>query len=258
MTPRRLPATAESLCLLGLAGFMAWLLLGGDYWMYLNPRFKALTWAAAGALALLGGYGLWRPSPRAAWLRAGLFAFTLALCVVSGLAVHEGAEKMGAEPQAMREAEATPEPRVKKRGVEYIRINLGELYDIVGKPQPELIGLDYAVRGFVRRTPELDAEGEFVLYRVALYCCYADSTAVGFRVRPPKGGKLPENGAWVVAYGKLDRLDRPKPEAEESLGGSAFSSVNEDYRIAASLIEAEKAPGMGMMYEWRPQEPYAY
>ena len=258
MTPRRLASSVESLCLLGLAAFMVWLLLGGDYWMYLNPRFKGLTWAAAGALALLGGYGLWRTSPRATWLRAGLFVFTLALCVLSAVAVREGTEKMGVDSQAMQEAETPLEPRVKKRGLEYIRINLGELYDIVGKPQPELIGLDYAVRGFVRRSPELDAEGEFVLYRVALYCCYADSTAVGFRVRPAKGEKLPENGAWVVAYGKLERLDSPRPDAGESLGGSAFSSVNEDYRIAASLIEAEKAPGMGMMYEWHPQEPYAY
>ncbi|WP_243439203.1 DUF1980 domain-containing protein [Fundidesulfovibrio soli] len=258
MTPRKLPATVESLCLLGLAGFMVWLLLGGDYWMYLNPRFRAFTWAAAGALALLGVYGLWRPSPRAAWLRAGLYVFTLALCVVSALAVREGTEKMGVEAQAMREAQTPLEPRVKKRGVEYIRINLGELYDIVGKPRPELIGLDYAVRGFVRRAPELDAEGEFVLYRVALYCCYADSTAVGFRVRPAKGEKLPENGAWVVAYGKLDRMDRPRPETGETLGGSAFSSVQEEYRIAATLIETETPPGMGMMYEWHPEEPYAY
>jgi len=255
---RRIPAHVESLCLLGLAGFMVWLLTGGDYWMYLNPKFQAVTWGAAGALGLLGFYGLARPSARASWLRTGLYAFVLALCLVSELAVRGGAERMGIDSAAMREAEAPLDSRVGKRGTEYIRINLGELYDIVGKPQRALMGLDYAVRGFVRRSPDMDAAGEFVLYRVALYCCYADSTAVGFRVRPPEGQAMPENGAWAVVYGSLEPLERARPEAEESLGGSAFSSVQEDYRIKARIIERETAPGMGMMYEWRAQEPYAY
>lgn len=257
---RSLPALVEALFVLGLAVFMVWLLEGGNYWMYLNPRFKGITWAAAFALAGLGVYGLAKPSARASWLRTGLYGLVLALCLLSEFGVRDGMERMGLDPQAVRqqEEEAQLEPRVKRGGAEYIRINLGELYDIVGTPKPDLIGFNYAVRGFVRRTPELDASGEFVLYRVALYCCYADSTAVGFRVRPPKGAAMPENGSWMVVYGVLEKMDKAAPEAEESLGGSAFSSVQEAFRIQAHQMERETAPGMGMMYEWRAQEPYAY
>jgi uncharacterized repeat protein (TIGR03943 family) len=255
---RRIPALLEAACLIGLAGFLAYLLVAGNYWMYLNPKFRGLSWAAVAALAGLGIYSAVRPPAGATWLRASLYLSVLGLCLMSELGLQRWFAASGVDSQAVEEAQAPLPSRVTVSGVEYVRINLGELYDIAGKgPSPKLRE-NYAVRGFVRRSPEADAKGEFVLYRLALYCCFADSTAVGFRVRPPKGAALPENGSWQVVYGALETAADPDSDKIATIEGSAFASVNPDYRLEAKRMEPEKAPGMGMMYEWHPEEPYAY
>jgi hypothetical protein len=226
--------------------------------MYLNPKFKSLSWAAAAVLAALGVYSLLRPPIGATWFRAAIYVFVLALCGMSEVGLKRWASASGIDSAAaLQEAPQLPS-RVTQGGVEYVRINLGELYDIAANAKPDKLGLNYAVRGFVRRAPEMDAKGEFVLYRVALYCCYADSTAVGFRVRPPQGIPLPENGTWLVVYAGLAPVKETKEAPQAPMEGSAFSSVQPDYRLDARRLEPEKAPGMGMMYEWRSEEPYAY
>jgi uncharacterized repeat protein (TIGR03943 family) len=255
---RALPGLVEAACLLGLAGFLAYLILGGNYWMYLNPKFKSLSWAAAAVLGALGVYSLLRPPARATWFRASLYVFVLALCLVSELGIQKWASVSGIDSAAAEQEAPQLPSRVTQGGIEYVRINLGELYDIAANAKPDKLGLNYAVRGFVRRSPEMDAKGEFVLYRVALYCCYADSTAVGFRVRPPLGVSLPENGTWLVAYAGLTPSKASENEPPTAMEGQAFSSVQPDFRLDARCLEPEKAPGMGMMYEWRAEEPYAY
>lgn len=257
ITWRRVWGLVEAACLLGLAAFIVYLLVGGNYWMYLNPKFKGLSWAAAAALTGLGIYSLARPPAGATWMRACLYLFVLALCLVSELNVRRWLTTSGVDTQALEESAPLPS-RVSRDRVEYVRINLGELFDIVGKSVQDKLALDYAVRGFVRRTPESDALGQFVLYRVALYCCYADTTAVGFRVRLPKGLNMPKDGSWQVVYGRLAPSKDPTADAVTSLGGSVFASVQADYLIQARSLSSEEIPGMGMMYEWRSQEPYAY
>lgn len=258
---RSLPGIVEALCLLALAGFLAYLLSMGNYWMYLNPRFEALSWASAVVLGGLGVYSLLRPPAGATWLRAGLYVLVIGLCLASEMGVSRMLGRTGVDvsgPDPGQDEEAALPSRAAKGGVEYVRINLGELYDIVGKDQKDKMARAYAVRGFVRRTPALDGAGEFVLYRVALYCCFADSTSVGMRVRVPAGEPLPENGSWVVAYGRLEPSPLGPDKAEEALGGAAFASVEPTHVLAAKLLEPGKAPGMGMMYEWRSEEPYAF
>jgi len=255
---RKLPGLVEAACLVGLAGFLVYLLLAGNYWMYLNPKFKGLSWAAAAALGSLGLYSAVRPPAGATWLRACLYLSVLGLCLMSELGLQRWFDSSGVDSQAAEDAQATLPPRVTLHGVEYVRINLGELFDIAGKgPSPRLRD-NYAVRGFVRRSPENDTKGEFVLYRLALYCCFADSTAVGFRVRQPLGEALPQNGSWQVVYGALEDSGDPDSDKIATIEGSAFASVNPDYRIVSRRMDAEKAPGMGMMYEWHAEEPYAY
>ena len=51
-----LAARLDGLAMLALAGFMGWLVAYGNYWMFLNPKFKPVTLAAAGILAVLGAY----------------------------------------------------------------------------------------------------------------------------------------------------------------------------------------------------------
>ena len=257
-TRHTFPGLVEAACLLGLAGFMAYLIIGGNYWMYLNPKFKSLSWGAAAVLGFLGLYSLARPPAAATWFRASLYVFVLVLCWTSELGIQKWASSAGIDSVAAEQESPQLSSRVTLGGVEYVRINLGELYDIAAKAEQDKLGLHYAVRGFVRRSPELDARGEFVLYRIALYCCYADSTAVGFRVHPPQGVPLPENGTWLVAYAGLAPSKDAETETSTTVEGSTFSSVQPDYRLDARRLEPEKAPGMGMMYEWRSEEPFAY
>lgn len=254
----RIPGLVEAACLVGLAGFLAYLLVAGNYWMYLNPKFRGLSWAAVAALGGLGVYSAARPPVGATWLRASLYLSVLGLCLMSELGLQRWFSVSGVDSQAVEQEQAPLPSRVTVGGQEYIRLNLGELYDIAGKGPSPLLQGNYAVRGFVRRSPETDAKGEFVLYRLALYCCFADSTAVGFRVRPPKGAALPENGSWQVVYGALEASGDPDSDKIATIEGSAFASVNPDYRFMARRMESEKVPGTGMMYEWRSEEPYAY
>lgn len=254
----RFPGLVEALCIVGLAAFLVYLLTLGSYWMYLNPKFRGLSWAAAASLGAMGVYSLVRSPAGANWFRASLYMLVLALCLVSEVGIQSWFAVSGVDTAAVEEQPTLMEPRVTVGGVEHVRINLGELYDIAAKNIPGKLGLNYAVRGFVRRSPESDARGEFVLYRLALYCCYADSTAVGFRVRVPNGQSLPDHGSWQVVYGRLAQSKDDQAAATQSIDGSVFASVQPDFALDASRVEAAKAPGMGMMYEWRSEEPYAY
>ena len=49
---------------------------------------------------------------------------------------------------------------------------------------------DFAVRGIVARSPELDALGYFALLRVNFVCCAADAMAMGFWWPMPMFGSL--------------------------------------------------------------------
>ena len=75
----------DGLAMTALAGFLGWLVLAGNYWMYLNPRFKPVTGAAAVVLAVLGLYAVWRPVTRPS-LGRGLcyLALTVMICLSEG------------------------------------------------------------------------------------------------------------------------------------------------------------------------------
>lgn len=254
----RLPGVVEALCIVGLAAFLVYLLTLGSYWMYLNPKFRVLSWVSSAALGAMGVYSLARPPAGATWARASLYVLALVLCLASELGIRKWFSVSGVDSASLEQEAAPLEPRVTVGGVEYVRINLGELFDIAANRMAGKMETNYAVRGFVRRSPESDARGEFILYRVALYCCYADSTAVGFRVRAPQGQELPEDGSWQIVSGRLAASKTGEGDEAQSLGGSVLASVQPDFLIEARRLEAGKAPGMGMMYEWRTEEPYAY
>ena len=261
--PRQVWRRLDGLAWLAMAGFLAWLVLAGNYWMYLNPRFKPLTLAAAAALAVFGGYAAWRPVSRPSLGRALGYAALCLLAVVSEGGTQFVSDKLDSDPfmvaPPLPAAPTAPVPsRLIAGGREYVPINTGELFDIAAKGHGAAFERPYAVRGFVHRSPELEAKGEFVLYRLAIWCCFADGTAVGFRVRPPAGTPLPEDKAWVVAYGRL--TDAPADDRKEyALPGMAFSSVAPAAILEAAQLEtAAVAPEDIYMFQWRQEEPYAF
>jgi uncharacterized repeat protein (TIGR03943 family) len=261
---RFLAARLDGLAMTALAGFMAWLVLWGDYWMYLNPRFKPVTLAAAGLLAVLGVYAVRRPVARPSRGRALAY---LALAVLAGLTeggVQRLTERIDSDPFDVRPTLPAPSPgprpsRMTAGGREYVPINAGELYDIAAKgSDAPAFGRPYVLRGFVHRSPELDARNAFVLFRLAVWCCFADSTAVGFTVRLPEGATPPDDKSWIVAYGHLEEVPAGKRQ-EITLPGLSFSSVAPAAVLAADRLEAAPlAPEEAYMFEWRQEEPYAY
>ena len=263
MTLRPLVARTDGLAMLALAGFMGWLALAGNYWMYLNPKFKPVTLAAAIVLAILGTYATARPVTRPSLGRSLCY---LILLVMAGL-TEGGFQNISAAidsdpfnvPASLPAPEKTPTPaRLTINGQDYIPINTGELYDLAAKGPSPAWDRPFAVRGFVHTSPELDAAGQFVLFRLAVWCCFADSTAVGFRVKVPQGSPPPADKSWVVAYGSLAEI----PEADRQdviLPGMSFSSVAPAALLAARAVETkELAPEEAYMFEWRQEEPYAF
>ncbi|NTW38109.1 MAG: hypothetical protein HGB17_18840, partial [Syntrophobacteraceae bacterium] len=57
----------------------------------------------------------------------------------------------------------------------------------------------YVLQGFVKRSPELDRSGHFMLLRLTISCCLADAVAVGLRVQYDRVGEL-EDGQWLQVF----------------------------------------------------------
>ncbi|MDQ7830734.1 MAG: DUF1980 domain-containing protein [Desulfovibrionaceae bacterium] len=250
---RNLLGRADALLLLGLALFMASLLSGEAYWHYLHPRFRPLTAATALVMAGLGLFSLFRP-PRPSGGRTLAFALMLGLALASLPAT----DPFGSRGEAWGVAEAEKAEEVPDDEAGYLRLNTGELYDLAENNElSRHPGPGFAVRGFVRRDPELDKRGLFGLYRVALFCCFADATAVGFVVRPPDG-TLPEDGTWVRVAGRLEPSPGDAPLPDIQVPGIFYASTLPGFVLAADKVVAVSAPREPFMFEWRASPPYAY
>ena len=262
-TLRRLASRTDGLAMLLLAGFMGWLATAGNYWMYLNPKFKPVTLAAALVLAALGGYAAIRPVTRPKLGRSLCYLALLAMAGFTEGGFQALSANIDSDPfnvaATLPAPERAPTPaRLRQNGKDYIPINTGELHDIAAKGPSPSFDRPFAVRGFVHRSPELDAAGQFILYRLAVWCCFADGTAVGLRVKLPPGQAPPDDKAWVIAYGTLT----PIPEAarkDVAIPGISFSSVAPAALLAADTVETKELnPEEAYMFEWRQEEPYAF
>lgn len=262
-TLRRLASRADGLAMLALAGFMGWLATAGNYWMYLNPKFKPVTLAAAVVLAALGLYAAARPVTRPTLSRS---LCSLALLIMAGL-TEGGFQSLSATadsdpfnvPASLPMPERIPVPaRLSLDGKDYIPINTGELFDIAAKGPGPAWDRPFAVRGFVHRDAALDAQGELVLYRLTVWCCFADGTAVGIRVNLPHGAPPPADKSWIIAYGRLAEIPEPARQ-EVILPGMSFSSVAPAALMTADGLEVkELVPEETYMFEWRQEAPYAF
>lgn len=261
----RAASRLDGLFLCAVAAWVFWVSAAGRFWFYLNPSFQAVTLGAAGITAALGLYCLWRPVLPFGALRTLLFAALTGLAIMSGVNQSIPGYVMGAPGQGLDPSDragladdgpAPGQSRAVLAGREYVKINAGELYDIASNAEADKLGRDYVWRGFVRRSPELDARGECLVFRMALYCCFADATAVGFRVAYPPG-QPPEDKAWVQVRGRL-RQALPVSQDELDIPGLALASIKPDYVFAADAVDPVDPPSSTFMYEWRQDEPYAF
>ena len=287
----RLPGplrTLEGVALLGLGLFMVLLAAVGPYWCFLNPKFRWLTASTGGVLLLLGAaHPFLGARPRA--LRLVVLLAFLALAAYAerraeGDIVQPAPQQtsLGMEVDTQAEQAASRETR---DGREYVRLNVAELYLLTetdGLTPPQR----FVTRGVVRRTPALDAAGEFALVRMSVICCLADAVAPGFTVRPPGvppeveapggassaedspgGGQLAAtlaapslpDGSWVRVYGRLEPLPEKAPHGDAvSLPGVIGTFVSHGWRIVPDRVEPVGPPEIPFIFEIRDAEPFAY
>ncbi len=147
--------------------------------------------------------------------------------------------------------------RLTLNGIEYIKINLGELYQLCLDAKSDKMTGHYVVRGIVRRTPELDTLGQSALIRTAVVCCHAHAAPVGFRVDYDRSLEL-RDGQWVKVYGTLKRLSPDLPNPNLHSIGLLFTRFNKSYGIVPQEIVKIPKPEAPYILKFKDSEPYAY
>jgi len=261
----------EGAILLCLGGLMAALANSRLYWNFLNPRFSPLTLGAGVALCVCGLALILRPEPgrgtisrllrqaallgflclaATAWDQAASLAPPAGFSGPSGVSGTQTGQPVEAAPPLKPEG-----PRVTKGGVEYLRLNLAELYIMLDKGRTDYPAR-FALRAHLTRPAALG--GQALLSRIAVVCCLADSLDLGFLARGLDGV---QDGQWVEVYGRLEPLDAAGKKAAKTAGAGRELSlrvVNPSQRIVAEHAEVIPAPDPPFLFEFREKEPFAW
>ncbi len=251
---KRTGAVLEGLILLAIGLYAGLLVFFGDYWRFLNPKFKWLTATTAILLILVGVVATARPSQRPKLSRIIIFLLLLRVFFIAdggiSLAGHRATES-----RAARLEKASP--RVTMNGIVYVKINLAELFSLCGEARPKKPALRYMVRGIVKRTAELDRLGQFALIRNTVFCCLADAVGMGFRVRYAHVGTL-AGGQWAAVYGAVEDLSQKFPEPGIRIKGMNITVLSDSHLLVADNVARIKEPDIPFIIEVRNAEPYAY
>jgi uncharacterized membrane protein YcgQ (UPF0703/DUF1980 family) len=142
-------------------------------------------------------------------------------------------------------------------GLEYIRINLAELYSLCKGPQSDKLAQRYVVRGIVRRSKPLNRLGQVAVLRNLVFCCLADSFGVGFRVKYDRLDELAD-GQWVEVYGTLRRLSQKLPDPRLHIKDMRYFELNDSHILVPTKIVRISEPEIPFIFEFRKCEPYAF
>jgi uncharacterized repeat protein (TIGR03943 family) len=244
----------EGLILVAIGIYAGLLVLYGDYWQYLNPKFKWLTGATAAMLVLVGSVAVFKPNERPRASRIIVFLILLRILSMGNSGI-PGLQQSGSRQAVGSQAEETS--RVNMDGREYTRINLGELYMLCKEQQQEKVTGGYAVRGIVERNEQLDSLGQFALLRNAVFCCLADSVGMGLRVQFDRLDEL-TGGEWVEVYGTLSTLPRKLPDPRLRVREMHLAVLSESHVLVPDKVIKIEEPEIPFMFEFREAEPYAF
>jgi uncharacterized repeat protein (TIGR03943 family) len=251
---KKIGGVLEGLILLVIGGYAGLLVLFGDYWRFLNPKFKWLTAATAVVLIVVGVMAALHPNKRPRLSRIIIFLLLLRVFSIANAGISplgRGAHGRGDESAD----EVTP--RVTINGAEYVRINLAELYSLCQKAEHEKLALRYAVRGIVKRNEQLDRLGQFALIRNMIYCCLADSMGIGFRVKYGHVNELAD-GQWVEVYGTVNSVSQKLPNPVLHIKGMIVTLLSDSHILVPDKVAATKEPEIPYILRIRRTEPYAY
>lgn len=277
---RRIMYSIDGALLVILSLAMIALMLSGNHWLYLSPRFQWLSWLTAAMLLMVGTMAVLHPGrTMKTSSKVVLGAFVVLGIAGNALVLQPHPTEWG----LYRPYRAVNEEPYKALGdVAYTRINLAELYE-VSEIYPEKHHELYVTRGMVQRLPELDASGEFLLVRTLIWCCLADAVAVGFRVRGmPDDMDLPPSGQWMELYGILQEdpthsvVELPPGDQWGELHGTlqeeptpsmvdlphaldAFPlNIQPRFVLTPQHLVPTQEPDIAFIFEIRGAKPYAY
>lgn len=253
----------EGLGLLLVAGFLFWLMAGGNYWMLFNPRFQWLHVAAAVFLVCCGGLSLAVSRRGSTAWRLGSLALLLVLLLMAGVAII-GFDSFGDTSDGLHggltlEAPKSDAPPIlEHEGREYIRISPPELFNLAeSRPEQALEGR-WAMRGLLARLPGAAEGGGLVLVRPFIYCCLADGVAVGFHLGS-EGEHPPEQGGWYQVLGRLEKADSSLSlPSDAPLMGAFFSALSQDYLFVPESLEPTAAPSIPYVFSLRSEPPHTW
>lgn len=267
----RLAGWLEGLMILAVGLYMLTLSTSDFYWTLFNPKFRWLT-MLGGFTASLSGLALFfAPAEKPKPTRLASFAFLLYILASyqpqDGLVDNSPAGQRvssgftggltGEMPSQGSQSGGGPS-RETVDGVEYVRLNVAELLFLMGGQGQTPLDTPFTTRGVVRRTPQLDAQNEIVLSRIAVVCCLADAVEVGVRVRVDDPTAYAD-GTWYKVRGSL--LDQPLPDKslsrfQSTAGVMAITEAR--YLLAPKTLEPTDPPGLPYVFDIRTKEPFAY
>ncbi len=264
MMMRRIAGILEGLILLATGAYASLLVVYGDYGHYLNPRFKWLTGFTAALLMVIGTLGIFKANKRASYFRICIFLIFLGIIFwgnsgrpVSQKAYSQVPLESPADSRSQAESVVDNKSRLTMNGLEYIKINLGELYSLCEEPKPDKMARRYVVRGFVKRTKQMDRSGCFVILRSAVVCCLADSVGVGFRVKYDRPNEF-EDGQWVEVYGTLGSLAQKLPAPDLRIKEIRLAVLCNSYILVPARIVTTEEPETPFMFQFSDSEPYGF
>ena len=251
---RKIGGVLEGLILLSVGAYAALLVFFGNYWRFLNPKFKWVTAATAMLLIIFGAVAALRPNKRPKLSRIIIFLILLRVIFIA----NSGISLTGPGASGWGFANLDKEkPRVTMDGIEYVRINLAELNILCAQAENRKPALHYAVRGIVKRDERLDRQGQFALVRNTVFCCLADSVGMGFRVQSSLLDELAD-GQWVEVCATVKGLSRKLPDPGLRIKGMNLMILSESHVLVADKVVRVNAPEIPYIIDIRSAEPYAY
>jgi hypothetical protein len=246
---KRLVLSIDGALVLGLGLYMLLLSQTESYAAFMNPKFRLLTAVAAVGLCIVGAAFLIRPAGGTDLLR------TLSFVVLSMLILHAGTGELKSASVLMLkppEPVITVEAEMIHKGKAYLKVNPARLFFLLHTGNAPAVDQKVITRGIVRRTPELDRLGWFVLLRGNMVCCLADSVAMGVLVAAD-GSREFHGGEWVVAFGRMQPLADPHPLTSLGPTGEVpFSMIYDKALFTAEAVEKTQRPRFPYVFELPP------
>jgi hypothetical protein len=140
---KKIGAVVEGLILQAIAVYAGMLVLAGDYWRFLNPKFKWVTGATAAVLLFTGTVAVLNPGRRSSLSRIVIFLLFLRILTM-GMSGSTSFIKGFSAVLGDRD-HTIEQSRWVMNGREYVRINLGELYRLAEKPESEETARSYVM-----------------------------------------------------------------------------------------------------------------